>query len=147
MMLHRSIMPKMGASAYKTYALMRPRATHTRVALCAEVDCRAMANGWKTIVDVSTELGRRQANYIRLHSGRSFTATEDGTLVTFVFAAGQKCFAEHRVLLEREPLFRIKDGDFRGNPRGTPVLKLSPIAWRDNFGEHQEKLADKQKEG
>jgi hypothetical protein len=147
MMLHRSIMPKMGASAYKTYALMRPRATHTRVALCAEVDCRAMANGWKTIVDVSTELGRRQANYIRLHSGRSFTATEDGTLVTFVFPAGQKCFAEHRVLLEREPLFRIKDGDFRGNPRGTPVLKLSPIAWRDNFGEHQEKLADKQKEG
>lgn len=146
-MLNRSIMPKMSPAAYKTYALLRPKATHTRVALCKEVDCRAMANGWKTIVDVSTPLGQRQANYIRLHSGRAFTVTEDGTLVTFVFAPGQKCFAEHRVMLEREPLFRIKDGDFRGNPRGTPVLKLSPIAWRDNFGEHQDSIAEQHKRG
>lgn len=141
------IPPKMLPQSYKTYTLLRPRDTHTRRAVCGEVECRAMANGWRTVVDVATELGAKQANYIRLHSGRSFTFTQTGTIVTFEFPPGQICFSEHRVQLERESLFRIRDGDWRGNPRETAVARVGQQAWLDNFGEQQEKLADQAKRG
>src|SRR6476620_8795741 len=89
--------PAMGPEAYKTYEIRSPLATHYRDATCAEVDCEASAYGWRTTVDVGTELGRKQANYIRLLSARSFTVVENGTLVSFTFPAGQACFVEHKV--------------------------------------------------
>lgn len=140
--------PKLPAAAYKTYQAIKPRKTHFRPATCAEVDCPNRARGWRTVVDVTTALGQKQANYIRLHSGRHFTAEQVGDdLVTFTFAPGQTCFSAHRVDLEREPIFRIKGGDFRGNPLGTPTVTLRPQDWLDNFGEHQELLAARQQKG
>jgi hypothetical protein len=131
------IPPKAGPEVYKTYQLLQPRQTHTRRASCAEVECPRQRNGWRTVLDVSTIQGQQQANWIRMKSGRSFTYTQAGTVVTFTFAAGQRCFAEHRVSLEREPLLRVVGGDWRGNPRRVPARVLRPADWVENFGEHQ----------
>lgn len=133
--------PQGPPQAYKTYALFQPKKTHTRVATCQEVECTAYANGWKTIVDTSTKLGQKQANYIRLHSGRSFLFTQEGTLVTFTFRSHQTCFREHRVSLQREPIFKIKGGDWRGNPLSVPTHIVKPQSWVDDFGENQQNVA------
>jgi hypothetical protein len=139
--------PLRPAAAYRTFQVRQPLASHFRAATCAEVDCRAYAHGWRTQIDVSTELGARQANYIRMHSGRSFTATEAGTLVTFTFPAGQQCFARHHTSLERPAVFVVHGGDWRGDPRReTPVLR-TPDDWLDQFANHQQQLADRIQEG
>lgn len=141
------IPPKAGPEAYKTYEVRQPRQTHFRRGTCAEVDCRRAKTGWRSVIDVSTVKGRDTANWIRLHSGRRFTFTEAGPLVTFVFPGGQPCFAKHEVWLQREPLLRVAGGDWRGNPRGTPAQILRARDWVDNFGEHQLTLAEAAKRG
>lgn len=134
------IPPKMRVGAYKTYSLRSPRATHTRKATCAEVDCRHQREGWITRIDVGTELGARQANYIRLHSGRRFTYSQAASLVTFVFAAGQECFAEHRVPLDRPAFYLVRGGDWRANT-GLIRRHMRGDDWVDDFANHQDKLA------
>lgn len=135
--------PKLPAGAMKTYAIHAPISTHYRPATCQEVDCEAYAHGWKTRIDPNAELGRKQLNYIRLGSGRSFrVVTSPGTpIVDLIFSPGQQCFAQHQVPLEREPFYIVRDGDFRGNPRGTTPRKLSAPHWVDDFATHQDTIA------
>jgi hypothetical protein len=145
-MIDRSIQPNMPAHSYKTYEVRQPLATHFRPASCVEVDCQAYANGWISTIDVSTELGQKQANYIRLSSGRHYAASENGTAVTFHFASGQACFTTHHIPLGRPQLFVVRGGDFRGNPRGE-VFQRRPDDWVDDFANHQQVLADRLQEG
>lgn len=133
--------PKLPVQAYQTYAAMRPLGSHTRRATCLEVDCAAQARGWTTQIDTATDLGRRQANYIRLKSGRSFTATEAGTLVTFTFPAGQRCFAEHRVNVDRPTIYLKRGGDWRATTSDPIVMHEDD--WVDDFANHQDELADR----
>jgi hypothetical protein len=132
--------PGLPAHAMKTYQIASPVQTHTRPAVCAEVECQAYRVGWSTAVDVATELGRKQAQYIRMHSGRAFEVVIVGTVVTFTFPAGQRCFTQHRVPLERPALYVIRDGDWRGNPRQTEPVRVGPDAWVDDFANHQDRL-------
>ncbi|MGE5828654.1 MAG: hypothetical protein ACM30G_09870 [Micromonosporaceae bacterium] len=125
--------------AYKTYQIVSPVSTHYRDGDCDEAGCLAQAHGWRTVVDETTELGRRQAHYIRTASGRRFTE-ERGPLTTFTFEPGQRCFATHKVPLERPELYVVRAGDHRGNPTGE-VRRHSPDSWVNDFGEHQDKLA------
>jgi hypothetical protein len=133
--------PNLAPHEYKTYRLSAPLATHFRDATCQEVDCGAYANGWRTTVDVSTDLGRKQANYIRLLSARAFTVVETGTLVEFTFPAGQTCFAQHKVPLERDVTYRVVGGDHRGNPRRESFTHTSPGSWVDDFATHTERIS------
>lgn len=139
--------PALPAAAMKTYGIEAPSSTHFRAASCAEVNCSAYLNGWRTVVDTGSELGQRQADYIRRESGRLFTVEEtEPDQLTFVFEAGQKCFRQHRKRLDREPLYVVRDGDHRGNPRGTSAQRHSgPDAWLDDFANHQQQLADRLK--
>lgn len=139
--------PVMPAAGYKTYAVTLPKATHWRSATCAEVECPNHLRGFSITADVSTELGRKQANYLRMKSGRSFTVQQIGDLIAFTFHAGQKCFEPHRVSLQREPNFFVKGGDYRGNPLGLPTRKLSAQSWVDDFGEHQDRIAGQKERG
>lgn len=135
--------PKLGPEAYKTYQLLAPKSTHTRSGSCMEAECAAHQHGWQTTINESTALGQQQAHYIRKQSGRAFKETNENGFTTFVFEAGQKCFAEHRISLEREPLFLVKGGDYRGNPLGTrPRQHANPADWVEDFAEHQQGLAD-----
>ena len=134
----------------------RPAPTsRARAATCAEVDCGAYLHGWQTTVDESTDLGQGQAHYIRKNSGRRFVESrvlsdEGVPLTAFRFEAGQRCFRadEHRARLERPEIYLVRDGDWRGNPRGTePRRHASAADWVDDFANHQETLANRLKEG
>lgn len=136
------IIPQLGAEQYKTYQLLAPVPTHFRPGTCEQADCHAYRYGWVTRVDESTELGQRQAHYIRRQSGRSFTEEREAGLAVFRFPAGQPCFRRHQISLEREPLYLVKDGDFRGNPRGTaPRRHVRAADWQEDFAEHQQNIA------
>lgn len=131
----------MPVTEYKTYAVATPQETHFRKASCREVECLAHQNGWRTCVDTSTDLGARQANYIRLHSGRAYTVIESAPLVTFVFPAGQECFNTHRVRLDKPELYVARDGDWRGNPTGRRLVHKNGDDWLDDFANHQDAIS------
>jgi hypothetical protein len=141
----------MAAEAYKTYSIRSPIGSHYRPATCAEVDCPAHTHGWTTTVDTDTPLGREQADYIRARAGRRFTEERlPGTLVAFRFPAGQRCFAaeSHKVSLGRPEIYLVRGGDWRGNPRGDGVRRhVRPDDWIEDFGEHQQNLADRLRQG
>lgn len=131
--------PRLDPQFFQTYDIRRPRSTHFRKAKCSEVECPNRARGWRTTCDVSTVLGQQQANYIRMKSGRYFTAVAAGDMVSFTFPPGQECFSQHTVPLDREPHFRKVQGDWREYGR---AHVLNARTWLDDFGEHQEKLAE-----
>lgn len=135
-------MKRMGPEAFQTFQAVAPKETHTVPATCEEVECDQYANGWKMKIDISTPLGQQQARYIKYDSGRSYTVYDqrDG-LVTLMFQSGQECFQEHRRAIERDPIFRVKGGDGRGNPLRTPtrVHKRAEF-WVEEFALNQDKI-------
>jgi hypothetical protein len=138
----------LGPEHYKTYQIVAPRSTHTRAATCAEVECGNYARGFKVMCETETSLGAAQAKYIVEQSGRRYSVVTRGTTVEFIFPAGQQCFAQHRVSLEREPLFRVKGGDARGNPlRIAPTQHTNADDWVDDFANHQIKIEEARKRG
>lgn len=146
------ITPAAGPEHYKSYSWRRPLSTHWRAATCAEYRCRAWRFGWTTVVDTATDLGQRQADYIRHDRSRQHHEERSGTsLISFTFPPGQQFFAgsaahEHRKPLERPPLLLVTGGDWRGNPRNVPaVLHKRPEDWVDDFATHQEMLARAQR--
>ena len=141
-MLHR-IDPLMPAAAYNTYLIAVPLATHWRPATCEEVGCVQYLNGWASLIDETSELGQRQAHYIRHDRTRRHTEerTPDG-LTRFTFEAGQKCYgaSSHRRRLDRVERYAVRGGDWRGNPRGEFREHVRPEDWVEDFGEHQDRL-------
>lgn len=133
--------PLLKPAQYTTFAIESPVATHTRAASCSEVDCGNRKHGWKTILDVSDPKHAKVANWIRLQSGKHYTTSQAGTVVTFTFAAGQNCFTPHRVSLERPENFLVVGGDWRGNPLQVPTRQQKPENWVDEFATHQDKIA------
>lgn len=116
------------------YRIVAPRATHTRPGTCEEADCEAQRGGWVSAVDEATELGQRQAHYIRAQSGRSFTEERgpDG-LTRFTFTPGQDCFAQHRIDLERDPVF-VRHSTTRTSRR------LAPADWQEDHATETDRL-------
>jgi hypothetical protein len=142
--------PQLPAHAMKTYAIVAPRETHFRAATCAEFQCDGHTRGWQSRIDETTELGQKQAHYIRKQSGRRFIETCEAGLTVFDFEAGQQCFRSDRHLMPvgRPELYLVRDGDWRGNPRGTSAVQHKrPEEWVDDFANHQQKLADRLQQG
>ena len=130
------VTPNLRPDQYRTFAVVAPLATHFRPATCEEAGCPAFLGGWRSTVDLSTDLGQAQAAYIR-GSGRGVTEPEPGV---FEFAPGQPCFRadQHRARIDRPDLFVVRDGDHRwsANPQ-----QLSADSWVDVFRTHQDNLA------
>jgi len=142
------IAPRLPVEAVKTYQISKPIPTHFRPGSCAEARCENMQHGWQTIVDEATDLGARQARYIRRDSSRRFTETRDESgLTMFIFEPGQTCFAHHQISLEREPLYIVRGGDWRGNPRGETWQHANADDWVDDCANHQQALADRLSQG
>jgi len=125
------------------YKILNPASTHFRPATCEEVDCAGYLNGWKSVIDESTDLGRTQAEYIRRRSGRMFT--EDRTvagLTEFTFPAGQSCFrsGEHKTNIGRAPLFVVDAGDRR-------YRHSSADSWADDLRTHTSQIIDEINKG
>lgn len=141
-----------------------------RVASCEEVNCRHWAAGWITIVDPMTELGSRQAHYIRTHSGRTFTehraplaelvaagvvipdslyVSKTAALLAFDFPPGQECFEEHHVP-RRPPLYRIVS--MRESQYGTRHVlgrpdAVHPSEWMERLQDNLGRLQDIREKG
>jgi hypothetical protein len=156
-------MMKLPAHCTKTYEMRMPRETHTRPATCVEVGCANRAGGWVTVADERTDAGRQVAAWVR-RLGRPVGAAlspvvaarvrryveeraADGT-THFTFPAGQECFTPHRVSLERPALYVVKDGDIRGNPRGTPERRhVRGADWVEDSALHQQAIAAEHQKG
>ena len=135
------IVPKMTPDATRTYQIIAPLPSHFRPATCEEVECAAWRNGWKTTVLPGTP---EHAQVLALRGRYRFAGpvcNEDGTN-TFLFEAGQPCFrrSQHRKSLEREPLYRVRDG------LSAPISRRS-ADWVDDFATHQQTIADARRRG
>src|ERR1700733_771451 len=76
--------------AYKTYGASMPLRTHWRTGTCEEAGCEAHRSGWVTTVDLSTDLGQKQAHYIMHDKSRRWTMQRVSlTIVKFVYGPGQ----------------------------------------------------------
>ncbi len=142
--------------ALQTFEIAEPLPTHWRPATCAEVECQAHMAGWRTTIDLTTDLGVKQARYIRDHAGRHFTHefSGDGRMITFTFPAGQRCFTEHRVQLGRPALFVVRRGGHRDSVRGRPLRALPgvrvfdrPDQWADDLHEATDRVAAARQRG
>lgn len=136
------ITPALPERAMQTFQVTAPISTHTRAATCEEVECAQYRRGWRMKIDLDTELGQKQAYYIKHAAGRAYKKIGVvGSLVELEFAANQPCFQEHRVRIERPEIYRVKGGDYRGNPLKTLTrVHKKPEFWVEEFAEHQDKL-------
>lgn len=132
-------------TAVRSFTIKAPVSTHFRPATCAEIECPAWAHGWVTYIDEGDGQGRQQAQYIRARSERAFTERrEPDGRTAFVFKPGQRCFrsGDHRVPLEREPLFVARVGDWRGTI-GDPYQHKGRDPggdWVNQYMEHIDRL-------
>jgi hypothetical protein len=139
--------PKLPVTAVKTYALAQPLASHWRRATCAEVACPHHLNGWATTVQEGSieeaTLGRAADGRIDGARRRYTRHPQGGGFVRYLFPPGQACFraVTHRVPLEREPVYLVKGGDWRGNPRGEQRIHARGEHWVEDFATHQDALA------
>lgn len=141
--------PGLESRHYQTFQITVPKDTHTRPASCEEFECGAYLRGWRMKLDLTTLLGQQQARYIKHSSGRSYkiVSQADG-IVELEFAANQPCFSEHRVRIDRPEVYRIKGGDFRGNPLSTPTRVIKrPELWVEEFAENQDRIAEAIRKG
>jgi hypothetical protein len=129
--------PQLPTRAYDTYGIVQPSASHTRPAKCSEVECDAYKYGWRTVLDLSTSQGVEQASYIYYHSGRHYKAEQNENRLTLTFSAGQECFAEHRVSIQREPLYVVRHGDWRSHG---PARQVPGEQWVNELGTNQNEL-------
>ena len=141
------VKPVAGPEAYKTYEMRSPLSTHWRPATCAEANCQYYAGGFQVRVEGLAE----QVLHAVQHSGRKYTWQQVAEGETYlVFEPGQPCLQQslHRVRIDRPPLYIVRDGDWRGNPRGTKArLHQSPDNWVEDFATHQQAIADEIKKG
>ncbi len=116
--------PVAPVQAYQTYEA----SARTRPATCRDVHCEAREKGWASVFDVGTDLGRRQANYVRLRSGRHFTVTQKGDKVRFWFPPGQTCFRQHTLPIGA--LYVKRGGDWRATT--SPARPMREADWIDD---------------
>lgn len=138
--------PIFPVGAYQTFSIAAPSKTHWRKATCAEVNCWAHRNGWKTVVDERTQQGMGQAYYIRRESKRRYREHRNEVgLTVFEFESGQACFNAdtHRTRIDRPEILIVRPGDWRGNPDGPRAVRhhRRPTDWVEEFAEHQDYLS------
>lgn len=128
-------------SAYQTFQIAAPLATHWREATCAEVACEQYLTGWRVRLDFLSDADRWAIH----NSGRHFVRHDVAAGETWLaFEAGQPCFraSEHRLPLGRPELYVVRDGDWRGNPTGSVYQHKRADDWVDQFSTNQDKLAE-----
>jgi hypothetical protein len=134
------IVPAAPPSAFKTYRVVAPLATHWHTVTCQDAGCEHYQHGWESHIDERTDLGQRQAHYIRRESGRRFTeAKNELGLTVFTFEAGQKCFAQHQARNMRPEHYIERGGDWR-RAVGPAREHTSPDFWVESFQENQDRL-------
>ena len=131
----------------KTFQVAAPAATHWRPASCEDVGCEQYRHGWRVRVEGLTERDLHTAR----NCGRTYRVEQIADGETWlVYPPGQPCFraSQHRLPTGRPELYVVRDGDWRGNPRRTEARRHTRADhWVEEFGEHQERLADEIRKG
>jgi hypothetical protein len=135
--------------AFQTFSIQRPAGQgYWRKGTCEESGCKFWRDGWVTRVPRNSP---QEKYIISGQSGRDYYETTGigPAEREFMFAPGQQCFQshEHRVPIEREPLYVVRDGDGRGNPTGRKRVIRDGVEWKDRFAEELGKVADDRKQG
>lgn len=141
---HNNIIPAAGPEHYKSYSMRSPIKTHWRQATCEEYECEAFLVGFITTVDLNTELGQRQYDYLIHDRERSYSMQRVSmTMVKFIYGPGNRCFSsgDHRVPVGRPPRLLVVGGDWRGNPRREVRVHTRVEDWVDDSRNHQDKIA------
>lgn len=144
------IPPHMEPQAYRTYRVSAPLRTHWRPADCDEYECDAYLHGFVLTVDLSTELGQRQAHYVRHdRSRRCHEQRIDLTTTKFVYGPGNRCFSysEHRVPIGKPARLLVVGGDWRGNPLGFRRVHTKVEHWVEDLALNQNWLAERAQRG
>jgi hypothetical protein len=142
--------PKLPAASMKTYELRQPLATHFVEVSCAQANCARRENGFIIGFDLTVPAKVAAANELAAianRRGMKWSYEVVGSTVQFTFAKGQDCFETHRRALEREPLYIVRNGDFRGNPRKERKVHTSGENFVDDFANHQDRLATRLEQG
>lgn len=129
---------------FQTYQITSPP-DRTVKAACEQVACPNWRYGWESHIDESTDLGVRQAAFIRTEAGRTFREQKTAAGITvFRFEPHQRCFAEHQT---RPEMYLVRDGDHRGNPTGRRRQHTRAADWVEDFQENQGRVADAREKG
>lgn len=137
------VLPELPLGQMRSYSIRQPIGSHKIRVGCKVFQCQEYVEGWRTIVPADSP----QAQYIEsLQCGRKYRKTIPGPgLVEYTFSPGQECFTSsqygHYLALERPSIFKIRNGDWRGNPDGRDWT-VSPQAWVDAFGENLQSISD-----
>lgn len=137
------IAPALPAHAMKTFEVRQPLATHFRQVPCAEAGCDKYAAGWVMGFDLTEMAKVNAANSInRVVKARGMRCKVErvGTKAIFTFPPGQSCLEGHRVLVGREPLYIVRGGDWRGNPRRESYRHASGDAFMDDWRTSQDRI-------
>lgn len=121
---------------WQTYKILSPADIEV-VAACRDVGCEQWRDGWDTIIDERTELGARQAAYIRGESGRTFREMTTGAGWTvFRFESGQRCFREHHT---RPEMYGVVAGV---NAQQGQLIRrhTRPADWVEDIGEQLDNI-------
>jgi hypothetical protein len=138
----RPSVPAMPVQAYQTWSV-KSRPDKAIRTVCEKVGCPQWRNGWESVVDESTDLGRGQAAYIRA-SGRTFRQQKTAVgLTVFRFESGQRCFADHQTMPEK---YVVRGGDYRGAVGPLRVHRRASD-WVEHVQEHMGRLLDERAKG
>jgi hypothetical protein len=132
----------MPVEAYQTFSV-KTRTDRKIKTVCERVGCRHWREGWESVIDESTQLGKAQAAFIR-GSGRTFREqrTQVG-LTVFRFEPYQRCFAEHQT---RPELYLVRGGDWRGTV-GEVRVHQRPEDWVEHVQQHMAGLLHERDKG
>jgi hypothetical protein len=132
----------MPVEAYQTWSV-KSRPDKRIVAVCERVGCRAWREGWESVIDESTQLGREQAAFIR-GSRRTFREQKTAVgLTVFRFEPYQRCFADHQTMPEK---YLVRGGDCRAAV-GKVRVHTRASDWIEHVQEHMGRLLDERAKG
>ena len=132
----------MPVEAYQTWSV-KSRPDKRVVAVCEKVGCPAWRNGWESVIDEGTDLGKQQAAFIR-SSRRTFREQRNGAgLTVFRFEPYQRCFADHQTMPEK---YLVRGGDYRAQVGQVRVHQRAED-WVEHVQQHMGRLLDERNKG
>lgn len=134
--------PRMPVEAYQTWSV-KSRPDKQVKTVCEQVGCAQWRNGWESVIDESTELGRQQAAFIR-GSLRTFKEQRTAAgLTVFRFEPYQRCFADHQTMPEK---YLVRGGDYRAAV-GKVRVHTRASDWIEHVQQHMGRLLDERGKG
>jgi hypothetical protein len=132
----------MPVQAYQTWSV-KSRPDQRVKTVCERVGCRRWREGWDSVIDESTDLGKAQAAFIR-GSRRTFKEQRSGAgLTVFRFEPYQRCYEDHQTMPEK---YLVRGGDYRATVGQVRVHKRAED-WVEHVQQHMAGLLEERDKG